>query len=177
MLKTLFEHSSQPLFLLDSKTFAFLEANPAAEHYYGYSRSEFLKMTLDDLDPSETLGTTWRHTGKDGKVLYVEIVPHSVTYKSTKAQLLFIRPIAFNRRALHDLKNALSAILGFSELLSRSSTAKKSPPKIRHQIEKIRSAANRAANIANLISQPDAEVPTLEAEALSILNPSATGSP
>ncbi len=90
--RTLFELAPIPKFLFDSETFQFLAVNDAAIHGYGYSREEFLTMTLQDIRPREdvpalvaalgiaatgaTKPGTWRHRRKDGRILDVEITVH-----------------------------------------------------------------------------------------------------
>ena len=41
------------MWVCDPKTFAFLDVNDAAVKKYGYSRKEFLTMTLKDIRPSK----------------------------------------------------------------------------------------------------------------------------
>jgi PAS domain S-box-containing protein len=87
--RTLFEQSPLPKFLYDHGTLRFLAVNDAAVTHYGYSRAEFLTMTVSDLRPSEDVpaflvavgalgfGTTraglHRHKKKDGGVIEVDI--------------------------------------------------------------------------------------------------------
>ncbi|MBC7794043.1 MAG: PAS domain S-box protein, partial [Clostridia bacterium] len=54
--RILFDQSPLPKFLYDHQTRRYLMVNAAAIANYGYSRDEFLSMTLDDLQPSEDLG-------------------------------------------------------------------------------------------------------------------------
>ena len=51
--RALFEQSPFPKFLFDYETLRFLAVNDAAIQHYGYSRDEFLGMTLDDIRPPE----------------------------------------------------------------------------------------------------------------------------
>ena len=48
----LFENNPHPMWVYDRKTLAFLDVNEAAIAKYGYSRQEFLKMTIVDIRPS-----------------------------------------------------------------------------------------------------------------------------
>src|SRR4051812_1336274 len=54
--RILFDRSPFPKFLYDHETRRYLMVNDAAIASYGYSRDEFLRMTLDDLQPAEDLG-------------------------------------------------------------------------------------------------------------------------
>ena len=67
--------------MFDLETLAFLEVNEAAVHHYGYTRKEFLAMTISEIrqptigaalrerKPSDMAdrGLVWRHRRKDGK--------------------------------------------------------------------------------------------------------------
>ena len=44
----MFASNPQPMWIFDQDTLAFLEVNTAAMHHYGYSRDEFLTMTLKE---------------------------------------------------------------------------------------------------------------------------------
>ncbi len=90
--RTLFEQSPFPKFLFDYETLVFLAVNDAAVCSYGYSREEFLGMTLQDIRPPQdaaalvaslgatAFGTTkpgvWRHKKKDGTLIDVDITVH-----------------------------------------------------------------------------------------------------
>ena len=92
--RLLFEANPQPMWVYDSASLAFLAVNQAAIARYGYTREEFLSMTLRDIRPPEdvpaflehtrfstrTLHTDgpWRHRKKDGTILFVEIASHPI---------------------------------------------------------------------------------------------------
>ncbi|HEX3006533.1 MAG TPA: ATP-binding protein [Bacteroidales bacterium] len=113
--KYLFEHNPQPLWIYDLETLAFLEINNAAIEHYGYTRDEFLRMTLKDIRPKEDLNdlmkdvaqTTkelnkageWRHIKKNGELIYVEIVSHTLVYNSRKARLVHAIDITKRKQA------------------------------------------------------------------------------
>src|SRR6185503_16607943 len=88
--RRLFVGNPSPMWIFDLDTLAILEVNEAAERHYGYSRQEFLRLTLKDLRPMEDVprlqehlprtrdnpspGTTaWRHRTKDGRLIDVEV--------------------------------------------------------------------------------------------------------
>jgi two-component system cell cycle sensor histidine kinase/response regulator CckA len=86
--RALFEHAPFPKFLYDGETLRFLAVNEAAIREYGFSRDEFLSMSLKDIRPREDLaafrgiqamemGNTelgaQKHTKKDGSALDVEV--------------------------------------------------------------------------------------------------------
>src|SRR6476660_1281056 len=51
----LFIDNPQPMWVYDIETLQFLEVNDAAVQYYGYSRDEFLNMSITDIRPQEDL--------------------------------------------------------------------------------------------------------------------------
>ena len=50
--RLIFDGNPNPMWVSDHETLGFLEVNDAAVQHYGYSREEFLKMTLQDLRPA-----------------------------------------------------------------------------------------------------------------------------
>jgi PAS domain S-box-containing protein len=90
--RVLFEKSPLPMWVVEQETLQFLAVNDAAVHHYGYSRAEFLEMTLRDVHPPEEvprlltdLASTasderiphaTRHRKKDGTVIDVELIAH-----------------------------------------------------------------------------------------------------
>lgn len=51
--RLLFYGNPQPMWLFDFDTLKFINVNEAATKHYGYSREEFLEMTLLDIRPKE----------------------------------------------------------------------------------------------------------------------------
>ena len=93
--RTLFESNPFPMLVYDPQSLALLAANGAAVERYGYTRQEFLGMTLRDLrmpadlkaleEQVERLRSTgepelqtYRHRTKDGTVLEVEVTGRAV---------------------------------------------------------------------------------------------------
>lgn len=111
----IFLHNPQPMWIYDLETLAFLEVNEAAIQYYGYSRDEFIHMTLKDIRPAEDIPILlenikpepssynppagWRHQKKNGEIIYVEISAHSVNYDGRKARHILINDITKRRQA------------------------------------------------------------------------------
>lgn len=100
--RTLFETSPLPMCFCDAATLAFLEVNKAASQLYGYTREEFLGMTLKDIVPAEDVPTLMaepqhfdpnrryrigagRHRKKDGEVIEVELISHEATWQGNRA--------------------------------------------------------------------------------------------
>ena len=82
--RLLFHSNPNPMWVFDLETQAFLEVNEAAIRHYGYSREEFLSMTITDIRAPEkdaqpkpasqeeaAQGRVWRHRRKDGSLMDV----------------------------------------------------------------------------------------------------------
>src|SRR5438128_10446985 len=89
--RLLFEKNPQPMWVFDEETLQFMAVNEAAIQHYGYSRTEFLAMTIEDIRPPEDVQAllddvgkhsrgidragTWRHLKKSGEIIDVEVTP------------------------------------------------------------------------------------------------------
>lgn len=94
-----------PLWLYDTQTFAFLDVNEAAIRHYGFSREEFLAMTIKDIRPPEDLkdlenhissatfsgayaSGLFRHRKKNGELINVEVRSNNVQFNGQEARLI-----------------------------------------------------------------------------------------
>lgn len=103
---SLFNHSPLPKWIFDIETLQFLLVNDAACDNYGYTREEFLSMTIRDIRPvedipilEETLNNTFikgqderarvlRHLKKNGEIIYVKIKAKFITFEERKVRLV-----------------------------------------------------------------------------------------
>lgn len=115
--RLLFESNPLPMWVYDFETLRFLEVNDAAIRHYGYSREEFLSMTITEIRPQEDLealldhvthvnspfGMThiWRHRKKDGTIIDVEITAHSLDLNGRPARLVLANDMT-ERRTLEE---------------------------------------------------------------------------
>ena len=118
--RVLFEANPHPMWVYDLETLSFLAVNEAAVRHYGYSREEFLGMTLKDIRPPEdvaaltkTVGELknginysgrWRHRKKDGRLITVEITSHTLHFAGRRAQLVLANDITERERAEEALR-------------------------------------------------------------------------
>lgn len=103
-----FAKSPYPMWIFDLETYVFLEVNEVAVQQYGYSRPEFLNMTILDLnattDIPELLRQTdaprpqgqstaekWRHRAKTGTVFPVVITSWELTFRGRQAEMVLAR--------------------------------------------------------------------------------------
>ncbi|HEX6706790.1 MAG TPA: ATP-binding protein [Albitalea sp.] len=110
--RLLFEASPLPMWVYDLETLRFLDVNEVACQKYGYSRDEFLAMTIRDIRPAEDVALVeasvrdtprhtfnsgvWRHRLKDGTLINVEITSHEMVYLGRRTR--FVCPIDVTQR-------------------------------------------------------------------------------
>lgn len=113
--RLLFESTPQPIWVFNEETLHFLAVNEAATRNYGYTREEFLEMTIDDIrarediptlmiknDPDLVISSPWRHMTKDGRTIYVEISSHPVVFDGKNSRLVIVNDVT--DRKLQDEK-------------------------------------------------------------------------
>jgi two-component system, cell cycle sensor histidine kinase and response regulator CckA len=113
--RLLFEASPLPMWVYDAETLRFIAVNEAAVRHYGYTRAEFLSMTIKEIRPREDveglladlqskggpgspMPGTWRHQTKDGTLIDVEITAGRVTMEGRKAALVLAHDVTERRR-------------------------------------------------------------------------------
>lgn len=113
--RDLFGANPHPMWVFDIDTLKFLEVNDSAVESYGYSREEFLAMTLHDIildnanEKMELLhsragnlyrSTGWRHLKRDGSIIDVEMSAHSLPMSAgRKSRLVLASDITKRLRA------------------------------------------------------------------------------
>jgi two-component system cell cycle sensor histidine kinase/response regulator CckA len=113
--RLLFEASPLPMWVYDASTLRFIAVNEAAVRHYGYTRAEFLAMTIKDIrppadveglladmankgGPGSPMPGVWRHQTKDGTVIDVEITAGRVTMEGRRAALVLAHDVTERRR-------------------------------------------------------------------------------
>ncbi len=120
--KLLFESTPQPIWVYNEDTLAFLAVNEAATRTYGFTRDEFLSMTVNDIRPREDIPTLiikstdlvisspWRHKTKDDKTIYVEMSSHPVVFDGKNSRLVIVNDVT-ERKLLDEKQQRLHASL------------------------------------------------------------------
>ncbi len=98
-----FENNPLPMCIHDKDSLRFIGVNEAALKKCGYTREEFLEMTVNDIHPAEELGEIdaslrWAANGpklhryrlKSGEVIAVKTTSHELDYKGHRAVLTVI---------------------------------------------------------------------------------------
>jgi two-component system, cell cycle sensor histidine kinase and response regulator CckA len=117
--RLLFESNPSPMWVFDDETLRFRAVNDQAVRSYGYSRDEFLAMSIEDIrDPVELerLHThvrarepqvergliqagVWKHRRKDGTILDVEVTSHEHEFEGQSARVVLAVDVTERRRA------------------------------------------------------------------------------
>jgi two-component system, cell cycle sensor histidine kinase and response regulator CckA len=122
----LFRSNPQPMWVFNVDTLTFLDVNQAAVRHYGYSRNEFLAMSIMDLlPPEDTPGlhhglertafqrgdvALIQHQRKDGTIVDMELVSHEMELAAGRARLVLASDISERTRtraALHQSEEQL----------------------------------------------------------------------
>jgi PAS domain S-box-containing protein len=130
--RDLFEYNPQPMWVFDYESLRFLAVNRAAVAHYGYTRDEFLNMTVCDIRPAEDVPSLlnllkdarrglqvpryYRHRKKDGTIIDVDEGRYNLVIDGREAAMLLVTDIT-------ERKQAEERAAAFSELGHRLSAA------------------------------------------------------
>jgi PAS domain S-box-containing protein len=135
--RLLFQENPNPMWVFDMETLAIMEVNEAAVQHYGYSRDEFLKLTMTNLRAPEknghgkvngqkvelhthnTHGHIWRHLRKQGDIIEVDVIWSPMAFQGRFSALAMATDVTERRRGEH--RN--SVFLDLSHRLSTATTA------------------------------------------------------
>ena len=118
----LFDSNPHPVWVYDLQSLGILDVNHSAVLNYGYSREEFLSLTIKDIRPPEDVPAllestvkappdvdatgVWRHCKKDGTLIDVEITSHHLVYSGKNARLVVATDITIRKKAEEALRQS-----------------------------------------------------------------------
>jgi len=126
--RLLFDHNPLPMLVYDVPSLKIIAVNDAAIQHYGYSRNEFLEMTVEQLHESEKRAAllermnapcelcklgVWQHQRKDGSWIDVDITTHSIQFDGKPACLALLTDVTEQRKAEASIRyqaNLLNAV-------------------------------------------------------------------
>lgn len=128
--RTLFEANPHCMWVYDLETLRFLAVNDMALDHYGYTREEFLAMTIKDIRPPEDVprllenvavstevvqhSGLWRHRKKNGEIILVEIFSHALGWAGRPARVVLAHDVTAReagREALEASRRALLSVV------------------------------------------------------------------
>ncbi len=138
-----FYNGHVPMWIYDTESLQILEVNESAVKKYGYSKEEFITMTILDLHPREDVDSFieqhesrdldqfdtgyWRHVKKNTETFFVNIYTHYTIFQERETGMSFAFDVS--DKLLEDLnsKNSKNLIKGqkeqFDSILSTLSDA------------------------------------------------------
>lgn len=119
----LFYNNPVPMWTYDVETLRFEMVNDAAIAHYGYSRNEFLNMTILDIRPEEdkqrvkefnlavqvndlTNAGEWNHVKKNGEIIQVTITSHRLNFNGRKLKLIVAYDVTEKVKAMKELEKS-----------------------------------------------------------------------
>lgn len=158
--RALFESNPHPMWVYEERTLRFLAVNDAAIQRYGYSREEFLSMTIKSIrspadvpellkitkDDAPGLGRTglWRHRRKDRSVIDVEVSSYGLTFDGKRAQLVLAADVTDKIRAQQGLREKIDELAAMTQQMWQAS--------------KLATVGELAASVAHELNNPLATV-------------------
>jgi PAS domain S-box-containing protein len=133
LYRLMFESNPHPMWIYDTDTLGFLFVNDAAVVHYGFTREEFLTMTLRDIRPAEEQlvlfdnvckiasglhdSGAWKHRKKDGTIIDVEIMSHCISVDGRNARVVLAHDITARKKAEEELRESQHAYRTLAENL------------------------------------------------------------
>jgi diguanylate cyclase (GGDEF)-like protein/PAS domain S-box-containing protein len=117
--RCMFEANPQPMWVYDLESLAFLAVNDAALHHYGYSREEFLGLSVKDLGSPPNLprlpdhpspavrgneAGVHQHRRRDGTPIWVELIAHELKFGERLAGFVLVHDVTNELRAERTLR-------------------------------------------------------------------------
>lgn len=118
----LFNNNQMPMWIYEKESLLIQEVNEAACDHYGYSRDEFIKLSMFDMRPesefeklleklnspahSSKWSGPWVHKTKNGNLIKVEVSSQNVIFKNKKCRLVLINDITIKLQAELELKES-----------------------------------------------------------------------
>lgn len=131
--RILFEAGPLPKILFDPETLRIVAVNGRAIDHYGYSREEFLRMTILDYRPPEDAESVrnalrephpplWnagvhRHLRKDGTLMFVDVTVAEVLIDGRSLLIAYIFDVTERRTAEERLQKSYAELQALSESL------------------------------------------------------------
>lgn len=123
--RLLFNSHPLPVWVYDVETLRFLAVNDAAMRRYGWSREEFLQLTLATIRPPEDVSSAvssihserpltysmtgpWRHRLRNGSIIWVEAASHPIDFDGHQARMVVLVDVTARREAELALEKSMS---------------------------------------------------------------------
>lgn len=158
--RAVFESNPHPMWVYEERTLRFLAVNDAAVERYGYSREEFLSMTIKSIrspaDVPALIQTTkedapglsqtglWKHRKKDRSVIDVEVTSYGLMFDGKKAQLVLASDVTEKIKAQQSLREKIDELAAMTQQMWQAS--------------KLATVGELAASVAHELNNPLATI-------------------
>ncbi len=135
--RSLFQRNPNPMWVYDLENLNFLTVNESAIKFYGYTQSEFEKMTIRQIRPKEDVedlldaircnrleerqGKIWRHVHKDGRIFYVKLSSGNILFRGRKARVVIANDVSPQVLAESNTEAANRYLIRFRDAVSKNS--------------------------------------------------------
>ena len=118
--RLLYEHNPVPMFVYDAETLKIVSVNDVAVSHYGFSREQFLNLTILDIRPDEDveaalqavaatldnrrMNRLWRHRKADGTLIDVDIYAKPLTHEGRLSVLVAVIDVTERKKAVEELQ-------------------------------------------------------------------------
>ncbi len=117
----LFHNNPLPMFIYMVEDLRITDCNQASLEKYGYTREEFLKLTIKDIRPPSEVdkivaefdkkieagdkdNRVWTHCKKNGELMQMDITVHIITHEGEKSALVLANDITESQKNSEELK-------------------------------------------------------------------------
>lgn len=130
--RSLFTGNPQAMWVYDPQTLRFLAVNAAGCAQYGYTEEEFLRMTVEELQPEEDReawrrevfarplrGPTHRHgrhRRKNGKPIWVQVFANDIVFQGRRARVVLAYDVTQQRQAAQELRHSEARFRALTQL-------------------------------------------------------------
>lgn len=157
--RILFDSNPHPMWVYEQKTLRFLAVNDAAVQHYGYSRSEFVDMTIKNLRTARANSVSdhsardskkrsnsrlWKHYKKDGTPIDIEMTSHGIIFSGRQAQLVLALDVTEKVKAQEALQEKADELASMTQQLWHAS--------------KLATMGELAASVAHELNNPLATI-------------------